>query len=199
MNHSYCNMLIDPSQSTVPRQTVAIADQIRWYCSVITKVARADLESRLKGHDSGISAIEHGVLRHLVHGITSMAEIGRQMGVAPSTLVYVVDGLVKKKLIRRSKDPNDRRREPLQIEKRGADLFAKIPKMEASSVLVQRLDSMKRGRRRELVLLLKEFVEGLAGAERLSLSAEPNETTATSHDAQDGQAVSAAKVRKPRS
>ena len=39
-----------------------------------------------------------------------MAEISRLMGVAPSTLVYVVDGLTKKKLVKRGKDPKDRRR-----------------------------------------------------------------------------------------
>src|ERR1700674_1691148 len=93
--------------------TVAMADQVRALCSVITKIARADLESRLKNNDSGISAIEHGVLRHLSHGVTSMAEISRLMGVAPSTLVYVVDGLAKKKLVKGGKDPKDRRREPL--------------------------------------------------------------------------------------
>src|SRR5437762_9897695 len=97
---------------------VAMADQMRCMCSVITKIARADHDARLKEHESGIGAIEHGVLRHLSHGITSMAEISRLMGVAPSTLVYVVDGLVKKKLVRRGKDPKDRRREPLLIEKR---------------------------------------------------------------------------------
>ena len=126
-----------------------------------------------------------------------MAEISRLMGVVPSTLVYVVDGLVKKKLVRRGKDPKDRRREPLQIEKQGAELFARIPRMEASSVLVQRLESMKETRRCELVLLLKEFVEGLVGAERLYRSAKSEEAAASSPPARDGQAASAAKVRKP--
>jgi DNA-binding MarR family transcriptional regulator len=57
-----------------------------------------------------------------------MAEISRLMGIAPSTLVYVVDGLTKKKLVKRGKDPKDRRREPLMLEKKGAELFAKFPK-----------------------------------------------------------------------
>lgn len=146
-----------------------MANQIRALCSVITKIARADLQSRLESHDSGISAIEHGVLRHMSHGIASMAEISRLMGVAPSTLVYVVDGLVEKKLVRRCKDPKDRRREPLALEKKGADLFALIPKMDASSVLVQSLEAMKESRRREFLLLLNEFVERLPGSERMYL------------------------------
>jgi hypothetical protein len=88
-------------------------------------------------------------------------------------LVYVVDGLVKKKLVKRGKDPNDRRREPLSLEKKGAVLFGQIPKMDANSVLVKRLESMTDSRRREFLALLDEFAQGLPGSEKLSLRREP--------------------------
>ena len=174
-----------------------MADQIRALCSVITKIARADLESHLKSHDSGISSIEHGVLRHLSHGVTSMAEISRLMGVAPSTLVYVVDGLAKKKLVKRGKDPKDRRREPLLLEKMGADLFARFPKMDASSGLVRSLESMTESRRRKLIALLNEFVKGLTGSERLYLHSESEEAKTSSPATRDGQAALAGRARKP--
>ncbi|HTV05332.1 MAG TPA: helix-turn-helix domain-containing protein [Acidobacteriaceae bacterium] len=173
-----------------------MADRIRELCSVITKIARADLELRLQSHGSGISAIEHGVLRHLSHGITSMAEISRLMGVAPSTLVYVVDGLVKKKLVKRGKDPKDRRREPLLLEKRGMDLFTGTLKMDANSVLVTSLEGMKEARRRELLALLGEFVGGMPGSERLYLRTEPVGTTASLPVLRRRRAASAAKARK---
>lgn len=147
-------------------EIVAMADQVRSLCAAITKIARTDLQSRLENHDSGIGAMEHGLLRHLSHGVTSMAEISRLMGVAPSTLVYVVDGLVKKDLVKRGKDPSDRRREPLLLTKKRADLYAGIPKMEMSSLLVKSLEGMKETRRRQLLDLLNEFAEGLPGLER---------------------------------
>lgn len=150
-----------------------MADRIRALCSAVTKIARTDLEARLKHQESGMTAIEHGVLRHLSRGVVSMAEISRLMGVAPSTLVYVVDGLVKKKLVKRGKDPKDRRREPLLLEKKGADLFAAFPKMDTSSVLVQSLENMPSARRREMLTLLNEFVEGLPGSERLYVHSDP--------------------------
>jgi len=162
-------MLIHSKKSTGPAETIAMADKVRFLCSVITKIARADLQERLDNQDSGISAIEHGVLRNLSRGVDSMAEMSRLMGVAPSTLVYVVDGLVKKKLVRRGKDPKDRRREPLLLKKRGTALFGQIPKMDASSVLVKRLEGMKETRRHELVALLEEFAQGLSGSEKLYL------------------------------
>ena len=101
-----------------------------------------------------------------------MAEISRLMGIAPSTLVYVVDGLTKKKLVKRGKDPKDRRREPLMLEKKGAELFAKFPKMDTSGTLVRSLESMVESRRRELLALLNELVRGLTGSERMYLRAE---------------------------
>lgn len=189
-------MLIASKQTAAPAETIAMADKIRFLCSVITKIARADLQNRLDNHDSGISAIEHGVLRNLSHGVDSMAEISRLMGVAPSTLVYVVDGLVKKKLVKRGKDPNDRRREPLHLEKKGAALFSQIPKMDASSVLVQRLEGMKETRRRELVALLDEFVQDLPGAERRALRPE-SENAEESIIARAKRGASGVKARKP--
>lgn len=161
-------------------RVVAMADQVRAICSVVTKIARADLESRLKSRAPGISAIEHGVLRHLSHGVTSMAEISRLMGVAPSTLVYVVDGLTQKKLVKRDKDPNDRRREPLLLERKGANVFARLPKMDASSILVKSLESMTALRRRQLLALLNELVAGLTSSGRHYLDSEPDDAAASS-------------------
>lgn len=173
-------MKIDPVMPDGQSETVVMADQIRALCSVITKMARADLEFLLKQHDSGITAIEHGVLRHLSRGVTSMAEMSRLMGVAPSTLVYVVDGLTKKKLVKRGKDPKDRRREPLLLEKKGAQLFADSPKMGAGSSLVKCLESMSASRRRELLVLLNELVKELTGSERLYLDNDSEEANGSS-------------------
>lgn len=179
-------MRIDPIEPDGLSEAVAVAEQIRALCSVITKVARADLESHLKEHDSGITAIEHGVLRHLSRGVTSMAEMSRLMGVAPSTLVYVVDGLTKKKLVKRGKDPKDRRREPLLLEKKGAELFARFPKMDSGSTLVRSVESMPASRRRELLALLHELVKELTGSERLYLKAESTEAMGFSATGETG-------------
>jgi len=137
-----------------------------------TDPTRPDRLSHLKRHDSVVTAIEHGVLRHLSRGVTSMAEMSRLMGVSASTLVYVVDGLTKKKLVKRGKDPKDRRREPLLLEKKGAEVYENSPKMGAGSTLVKSLESMPASRRQELLVLLNEFVKELTGSERLYLDAE---------------------------
>ncbi|HEX4809203.1 MAG TPA: MarR family transcriptional regulator [Bryobacteraceae bacterium] len=168
-------MQIDRVPEPAPAEIVSMADEIRGWCAVITKIARADLQFRLDTYDAGISAIEHGVLRHLSRGVSSMADISQLMGIAPSTLVYVVDGLVKKRLVKRRKDPKDRRREPLTLEKKGADLFDKIPKMDPNSVLVKSLERMTESQRRQLVELLNQFVAGLPGSERLRMLPESDQ------------------------
>jgi DNA-binding MarR family transcriptional regulator len=94
--------------------------------------------------------------------------------------VYVVDGLTKKKLVKRGKDPKDRRREPLLLEKKGAELFANSPQMDASSSLVKSLGTIPASRRRELLNLLNELVMELTGSERLYLDAESEEAKASS-------------------
>lgn len=109
-----------------------------------------------------------------------MAEISRLMGVAPSTLVYVVDGLTRKKLVKRGKDHKDRRREPLLLEKKGAELFARLPTTDASSTLVRSLEKMPVSRRRDLLTLLNELVKDLTGSDRLYLNAQSAEAVASS-------------------
>lgn len=84
-----------------------------------------------------------------------MAEISRLMGVAPSTLVYVVDGLTRKKLVKRRRDPKDRRREPLLIQKKGRELFASVPRMDVGSSLVKGLEAMPESRRQLLIQLIE--------------------------------------------
>jgi DNA-binding MarR family transcriptional regulator len=175
LNHSYCTIKNLTTEIHGLSETITLAEHIRALCSVITKTARVDLETHLKEHSSGITAIEHGVLRHLSHGVTSMAEISRLMGIAPSTLVYVVDGMTKKKLVRRGKDPKDRRKEPLVLEDKGAVLFANTPRMDAGSSLVRSLQKMSASGRAELITLLTALVTDLAGPGRLYLDAEADE------------------------
>jgi DNA-binding MarR family transcriptional regulator len=142
----------------------AVASEVRGLCAVITKIARRDLEQLLDRHEAGISAIEHGVLRRLSHGAETLAQLSRLMTVTPSTLVYVIDGLVEKRLIVRKKDSHDRRRELLSFTARGRRLLAGIPDMDAESALVTSLREMTRREREALSSSLREFAANLQSA-----------------------------------
>jgi DNA-binding MarR family transcriptional regulator len=145
--------------------TVKMANELRGLCAVITKVARRDHEQLLGRHQTGIYALEHGVLRRLAHQKATLAELGRLMGITPSTLVYVIDGLVRKELVVREQDRRDRRRQPLSLTAQGQNLLEAIPEMDTESALVQSLTSMSERNRIRLQTLLRTFVKGLRDAE----------------------------------
>jgi DNA-binding MarR family transcriptional regulator len=166
-------------------ELITLANQIRGLSALITKIARSDLQDRLRYHQVGITAIEHGVLRRLTQGVQTMADISRLMGVPPPTLVYVIDGLVAKGFVTRGKDTRDRRREPLTLEKKGRILLTRIPDMEANSMLVKSLHRMPGRKRRQLKALLVTFVAGMA--EGVVLKGELNLIAGPAHRKSQGK------------
>ena len=56
-----------------------LADEIRGFCALITKIARRDHQQLLDRHEAGISALEHGVLRRTSHGAGTLAEVSALM------------------------------------------------------------------------------------------------------------------------
>jgi len=141
-----------------------VANEVRGLCEAITKGARRDQEQLLQRHGAGISAIEHGVLRRLSQGAETLAELSRLMAVTPSTLVYVIDGLVQSGLIVREKDLRDRRRELLSFTAKGRKLLAGIPDMDAESALVKSLKGMTELEREGLKNALRRLAGNLQSA-----------------------------------
>ena len=77
--------------------------------------------------EAGISMPQFGVLRALRRSARTISELSRIMMVDPSTLVPVVDALERKRLAVRGRDPHDRRRVPISLTQRGAEIAAKHP------------------------------------------------------------------------
>lgn len=150
---------------TTEDELAGMADEVRALCAIMTKVARRDLEKLLDRRDAGIRAIEHGVLRNLQGGGLTLASLSRAMMMTPSSLVPVVDRLEDKSLLRRGKDPKDRRRSPLSLTGEAVELMARIPAMDGDSVLVEALDSMSDERRDQLLASLRLLVGRLTDEE----------------------------------
>lgn len=150
---------------TTEDELAGMADEVRALCSIVTKVARRDLERLLDRRNAGVRAIEHGVLRNLQGGGLTLASLSRAMMMGPSSLVPVVDKLEAKGLLRRGKDPKDRRRSPLSLTGEAEELMARTPAMDADSVLVQALGSMSDERRERLLASLRLLVGRLTDEE----------------------------------
>ncbi len=162
-----------PSRTSTVEALATMADELRGLCAVVTKIARRDHQQLLDRHQTGLSALEHGVLRRVTQGAQTLAEASALMSVAASTLVYVIDRLVAKGLLAKKSDPRDRRCERLSLTRKGASLLASIPTMEAESALVQSLATMNPRERTGLHRSLHAFVAGLEGSHHWQADVRP--------------------------
>jgi DNA-binding MarR family transcriptional regulator len=73
----------------------------------------------------GLSAREFLVLSFASAEPLSQQDVARRLGIDPTLVVGVVDDLEGRTLLRRDKDPNDRRRYVLTVTAKGNTLLAK--------------------------------------------------------------------------
>jgi len=85
--------------------------KIQHLSSVVLKLSRRDTEQRLNRENINISLPALAVLRLVRNDVcTTINDLSRKMMIAPPTLVPMIDGLEKKKLLTRGTDAKDRRR-----------------------------------------------------------------------------------------
>jgi DNA-binding MarR family transcriptional regulator len=111
--------------------------------------------------DEGITMLQYGVLRRLRRDNLTIAELSKFLMVDPSTLVSVIDALVRKGLVQRKRDPNDRRRIPIMITEQGNTVVSMHPDhgpFTAENPLVQSIDALGFEKSQQLLLLLREVV-----------------------------------------
>ncbi|NWF71295.1 MAG: MarR family transcriptional regulator [Chloroflexi bacterium] len=128
---------------------------------VINKIAREELERRLTAQRTGISGVQFGVLHILKHQQQTISELSRMMVLDPSTLVPMVDNLERKGLLRRQKDPHDRRRVPLALTDAGAALVASIPAVDENDPILLSLQALGRDNAKHLIALIHQFIQHL--------------------------------------
>jgi DNA-binding MarR family transcriptional regulator len=146
-------------------KATATANEIRLLCTLVTKLAGRDLQRRLDLWDTGISPLQHAVMRLLRYEELTISELSRKFNLDPSTLVPAVDALERKRLARRGHDPNDRRCRPLSLTERGAELIAGTPAVDSQDSLVQSLTDMGDASWLQLLILLRELVRRMSGEE----------------------------------
>jgi DNA-binding MarR family transcriptional regulator len=95
--------------------------------AMVAKEARQDAEHRLKGFGADVTAPQYRVLRQLQQGRCTIKELSQAMMVEPATLVPMIDSLEHQGLIRRERDPHDRRRTPIALTEQGHERLAHVP------------------------------------------------------------------------
>ncbi|MCL4370210.1 MAG: MarR family transcriptional regulator [Chloroflexi bacterium] len=139
-----------------------VALQIRALTGLVTKLSRADLERRLEARGLAVGALPFGVMQLLSRQAQTISELSRTMRLTPATLVPVVDTLERKGLVKRGRDPHDRRRTPLSLTEQGAGALAGVPLVDEDDTLVRSLESMGEEKGRRLLALLRELANQMA-------------------------------------
>jgi DNA-binding MarR family transcriptional regulator len=146
-----------PPADTVNR----LAVEIRILNSLVTKLTMRDLEQRVADALPGISLLQFGVLRLLSREQMTLSELSTMMMLTPSTLVPAVDKLERQNLVVRGKDPNDRRRTPLQLTDEARKALDSIPPAHPDDAIVQAINQLGEHKAAQLHKLLRELLHNL--------------------------------------
>ncbi|SRR5579883_2365111 len=132
---------------------------LRLLAASIVKAGKRDMEKRLDEHPSKISMQQYLLLLLLLDQPQGLREASQQMGLEPSTLVPMVDELVRKGFLQRSQDRHDRRRVLLEIMPEGKTLLAHVPAVQEHDAIASGLTVLGKEKTALLLSLLWEFAQ----------------------------------------
>ena len=133
--------------------------------SIVAKEGRQDTEQRLRSFGADITAPQYRLLRQLQQGRFTIQELSRLMMVEPATLVPMVDSLERHGMVKRTRDPNDRRRMPVDLTEVGRERLSQVPFVHESDPIARYLSALPESERREFLLRLRELVDVLHGSQ----------------------------------
>ena len=139
-------------------EMVAPAHDIRGYCASILKTDKQETLQSLASAGIDISPGQYLVLRHLSDHPMTLTQLSHAVNLDPSTLVPIVDSLVNRELLQRSRRPGDRRCTHLELTKTGLELLALAAHLDENSALVKGLCLLSEEDSKQLIRLLSEYV-----------------------------------------
>lgn len=134
------------------------AFEIQILSTLVHRMMVRAVEAKLNALGADISTLQFGILHALYHQQQTISELSRRFIFDPSTLVPVIDALVRKGYVERGKDPSDRRRTPLSLTANGEQLLMSLPLVHDSDELVASLRAMGDDKAAELLTLLRELI-----------------------------------------
>lgn len=141
-------------QSNLYRMSI----ELRILSGYIMRQSVRALEEHFEAHQIPLTHLQHGILRAVQFERFTLSDLSRKFGLDPSTLVPVVDSLVKRGFIDRERDPNDRRRAPLVVTGAGSDMLAQLPPMGSGDPVAQSLTAMGEADAARLITLLRSLI-----------------------------------------
>ena len=141
-----------------------VDDQVQafWAVFVLAKGLRVRLRQLLADEpwaaDAGVSPYFVGALRVIARlGSVSQKEIAEALVIDPSDLVGVLDVFEAADLVRRQRDPNDRRRHTVELTAKGRRAVRRLDVLQARAG-AEALGNLDPDERRQLVALISKAV-----------------------------------------
>jgi DNA-binding MarR family transcriptional regulator len=127
-----------------------------WFCNwKIWLEARRRLDRALE--PLGLRSRDFWLLVLAGHGNVSQQEMAGLCGLDPSSLVAVLDGLERRGLLHRRRNPNDRRVQWVQRTEEGERLFARaLPRAQRAEA--QQLAELSAAEQRQLVTAMRKLI-----------------------------------------
>jgi len=136
------------------RETAA---RLKAISATVMKSARQGMERSLREEGIGVTFLALKVMRAIKAGECTMGALSRMMGIAPASLVPVIDSLEQKGLMKRGSDPEDRRKNPLTLTQKGEAVLNKARSFCKDEMFVKALSKIGERKSAQLVSLLEEF------------------------------------------
>jgi DNA-binding MarR family transcriptional regulator len=126
-------------------------------------VRRFSLAERADVACCGMTVAQAATLEALADGALRLGELGRRLGIAPSTLSRNLDRLVEKDLVERGPDPDDRRALRAVLTDAGNEAAAAIRRQELdfARTILARLPDASAG---TTVTALEDLLESIRSA-----------------------------------
>jgi DNA-binding MarR family transcriptional regulator len=135
-------------------EIASLAYEIWSLTHMSAKLLSRGMERKLATCQPGINLWQYGVLRLLENDTFTIRELSQRMLLAPSTLVPIIDKLESDGLVIRGKDPQDRRRTPLELTPAARRILQDFPEDH----LRQALEALGPDKSRALSQLLQELI-----------------------------------------
>ncbi len=116
---------------------------------VLPRVMRLVAAAATEESEQLLSITQFRILKRISHGPKLGSELAQALRITPPTVSAAIDSLVRRGLVERCEDTEDRRAIPLQITPAGIHCFG-VTQQRALTVLIQLVEQMSPAQRRAL-------------------------------------------------
>lgn len=142
-----------------------LAHEVQFMFSVVHRLGFQVMTQHLMTYGNGVSPLQFGMMCMLSTGRMTLSELSRKLQLDPSTLVPSINSLEQRGLITRVRDPNDRRRQPLELTEDGDKLLRSVPRQADNDPLKESLKNMGEEKRQQLITLMRELINHMPDGE----------------------------------